>query len=80
MVEVHRFVATWGYSRCDLVLAFDTERQASGLRDIEGAFIYFGGVPERLLPDSARALAEQIAPSRCAQWRVTQARPRAPRA
>jgi transposase len=58
VVRVHLFVATLGYSRRNFVMAFDNERQGSWLRGIEAAFAHFGGVPERLLLDNARALVE----------------------
>lgn len=58
-VVVHLFVATLGYSRRNFVMAFDSQRQGSWLRGIEAAFSHFGGVPERVLLDNARALVEQ---------------------
>jgi transposase len=57
-VRVHLFVATLGYSRRNFVMAFDNQRQSSWLRGIEAAFAHFGGVPEHLLLDNARALVE----------------------
>lgn len=57
-VVVHLFVATLGYSRRNFVMAFDSQRQGSWLRGIEAAFSHFGGVPERVLLDNARALVE----------------------
>lgn len=59
VVRVHLFVATLGYSRRNFVMAFDNQRQGSWLRGIEAAFAHFGGVPERLLLDNARALVEE---------------------
>jgi transposase len=56
--RVHLFVATLGYSRRNFVLAFPHQRQAAWLQGIEAAFTHFGGVPEQLLLDNARALVE----------------------
>lgn len=55
-VTVHLFVATLGYSRRLYVQAFAHERQAAWLAGLEGAFAHFGGVPEAVLIDNARAL------------------------
>lgn len=57
-VRVHLFVATLGYSRRNFVMAFDNQRQSSWLRGIEAGFAHFGGLPEHLLLDNARALVE----------------------
>jgi transposase len=57
-VRVHLFVATLGYSRRNFAMAFDNQRQGSWLQGIEAAFAHFGGVPEQLLLDNARALVE----------------------
>ena len=56
MVRTYLFVATLGYSRRCWVQAFRHERQSAWLDGIEGAFRHFGGVPEELLLDNARAL------------------------
>ena len=55
-LRTYLFVATLGYSRRCYVRAFRHERQSAWLAGIEGAFQYFGGVPEELLLDNARAL------------------------
>jgi transposase len=55
-VRVYVFVATLGYSRRLYVRAFRDERQESWLAGLEGAFAHFGGVPEEVLLDNARAL------------------------
>jgi transposase len=55
-VRVHLFVATLGYSRRPFVQAFRHERQSAWLDGIEAAFRHFGGVPEEVLLDNARAL------------------------
>jgi transposase len=55
-VRVHLFVATLGYSRRPYVQAFRHERQSAWLDGIEAAFRHFGGVPEEVLLDNARAL------------------------
>jgi hypothetical protein len=49
-------VATLGYSRRCYVQAFDHERQSAWFDGMEGAFRHFGGVPEEVLLDNARAL------------------------
>ena len=54
-VVVRLFVATLGYSRRAFVAAFDHERQSAWLDGLEGAFHHFGGVPEEVLMDNARA-------------------------
>lgn len=54
--KVHFFAAVLGYSRRQYVQAFLHERQAAWLQGIEGAFQWFGGVPEQILLDNARAL------------------------
>ena len=56
--RVHLFVATLGYSRRNFAMAFPHQRQASWLGGIEAAFAHFGGLPEQLLIDNARALVE----------------------
>ena len=55
---VRLFVATLGYSRRAFVAAFDHERQSAWLDGLEGAFHHFGGVPEKVLLDNARALVD----------------------
>lgn len=50
------FVATLGYSRRCYVQAFGHERQSAWLEGMEGAFRHFGGVPQEVLLDNARAL------------------------
>lgn len=54
--RVYLFVATLGYSRRVYVDAFLHERQASWFAGIEAAFRHFGGVPQELLLDNAKAL------------------------
>jgi len=61
-VRVHLFVATLGYSRRSFVMAFVHERQSSWLTGIEESFRYFGGVPQEILFDNARALVERHDP------------------
>ena len=58
VVRVHLFVATLGYSRRSYVAVSLHERQSAWLRGLEGAFWHFGGTPEELLVDNARALVE----------------------
>lgn len=55
-VKVFLFVATLGYSRRTYVQAFRHERQSAWLAGLEGAFRHFGGVPQEVLFDNARAL------------------------
>ena len=50
------FVATLGYSRRIHVRAFMGERQEHWFAGLESAFAAFGGVPEEVLLDNARAL------------------------
>ena len=50
------FVATLGYSRRVHVRAFAGERQEHWFEGMESAFAAFGGVPEEVLLDNARAL------------------------
>lgn len=54
--KVFFFVATLGYSRRVHVRAFTGERQEHWFEGMEGAFRTFGGVPEEVLLDNARAL------------------------
>jgi transposase len=56
MVRVYLFVATLGYSRRLHVRAFRHERQEDWFEGLKGAFRTFGGVPEEVLLDNARAL------------------------
>jgi transposase len=57
-VRVHLFVATLGYSRRPFVRAFRHERQSAWFEGMEGAFRRFGGVPQEVLFDNARALVD----------------------
>jgi transposase len=54
--RVFLFVATLGYSRRLHVRAFEHEKQDSWFEGMESAFRAFGGVPEEVLLDNARAL------------------------
>lgn len=54
--RVFLFVATLGYSRRLHVRAFAHEKQESWFEGLESAFLAFGGVPEEVLHDNARAL------------------------
>ncbi len=54
--KVFFVVATLGYSRRLHVRAFTGERQEHWFEGMEGAFRCFGGVPEEVLLDNARAL------------------------
>jgi transposase len=55
-VRVYLFVATLGYSRRGFVAAFRHERQSAWLDGLERAFRHFGGVPDEVLLDNAKAL------------------------
>ncbi len=54
--RVFLFVATLGYSRRLFVRAFGHEKQESWFDGMESAFRAFGGVPQEVLLDNARAL------------------------
>jgi transposase len=54
--KAYVFVATLGYSRRLHVRAFRHERQEAWFFGLESAFATFGGVPEEVLMDNARAL------------------------
>jgi hypothetical protein len=60
--KVFFFVATLGYSRLLQVRAFRAERQEHGFAGMESAFPCFGGVPEEVLLDNARALVQHHDP------------------
>lgn len=57
-VKLCLFVATLGYSRRVYARPFQHERQAAWFDGLEGAFRHFGGVPQEVLFDNARALVE----------------------
>jgi transposase len=57
-VRAHLFVATLGFSRRCYVQAFRHERQSAWFDGVEGAFAHFGGTPQEVLLDNARALVE----------------------
>lgn len=61
-VKAFLFVATLGYSRRTYVALFSHERQSAWLEGLEGAFRYFGGVPDQVLMDNARALVKHHNP------------------
>lgn len=54
--KLYFFVATLGYSRRPHVRVFRHERQTAWFEGLESAFHAFGGVPETVLLDNARAL------------------------
>ena len=58
-IRVRLFVATLGYSRRAFVAVFDHERQAAWFEGLERTFRYWGGVPEEVLLDNARALVDE---------------------
>lgn len=55
-IKAFMFVATLGHSRRLHVRAFRHEKQESWFTGLESAFTTFGGVPEIVLMDNARAL------------------------
>jgi transposase len=58
-VRLYLFVATLGYSRRIFVRPFRHERQSAWFDGIEAAFCHFGGVPQEVLLDNARALVDR---------------------
>jgi transposase len=80
--KVHLMAGVLGYSRRIFVKAFLSERQDDWREGIAGAFRHFGGVPQTVLGDNARALVlardpagqVQFNPSYlqfCRDWDVT---------
>ena len=63
-VRVHLAVLTLGYSRRLLVQAFRSEKQDHWLQTLEEGFRHWGGVPQEVLVDNARALVSQHDPER----------------
>ena len=63
-VRVHLAVLTLGYSRRLLVRAFRSEKQDHWLQALEEGFRHWGGVPQEVLVDNARALVSQHDPER----------------
>lgn len=55
-VPVQIFVYTLGYSRCTFAVAFPQQRLREWLAGHELAFQHFGGVPDRLIVDNAKAM------------------------
>ena len=60
--KVFFFVATLGYSRRLHVRAFPSERQEHWFEGMESTFRAFGGVPQEVLLDNARALIQHHDP------------------
>ena len=54
--KVHLCVLTLGYSRRQLVRVFRQQRQRHWLQALEEAFRFWGGIPEQVLVDNAKAL------------------------
>lgn len=63
-VRVHLAVLTLGWSRRLVVRAFRSEKQDHWLEALEEAFRHWGGVPQEVLMDNARALVNQHDPER----------------
>lgn len=57
--RVHLCVLTLGFSRRIFVRAFTHERRQNWLDGIQECFFHFGGVPDELLIDNARALVNE---------------------
>lgn len=57
--RVHLCVLTLGWSRRCFVQAYAHERQVQWLDAMEQAFAHFGGVPQQMLVDNARALVSR---------------------
>jgi len=57
-VWVHLCVLTLGFSRRPFVQAFAHERRNNWFVALEGAFTYFGGVPQEVLIDNTRVLVK----------------------
>ena len=82
-VKVHLLAAVLGYSRRIFVKAFLSERQDDWREGIAAAFRHFGGVPQVVLGDNARALVSDRDPGTghvrfnpaylqfCRDWGVT---------
>lgn len=80
-VTVYLFVATLGFSRRTFVRAGLSQRQGEWFLGLEGALRHFGGVPQQVLVDNARALIAShtgdvvaVHPafhSMCADWGLT---------
>jgi transposase len=63
-MRVHLAVLTLGWSRRLVVRAFRSEKQDHWLQAMEEAFRHWGGVPQEVLVDNARALVNQHDPER----------------
>ena len=63
-MAVFLFVATLGYSRRIHVRAFLGERQEDWFEGMASAYTPFGGVPQEVLLDNARALISRHDPER----------------
>ena len=55
-IRLHFFVGVLGYSRRIFVKFFTCENQEAWLAGLEGAFMYFQGIPHKVICDNARAL------------------------
>jgi transposase len=54
--KVHLCVLTLGYSRRQFIRVFRHEKQRNWFQTLEEAFCFWGGIPEQVLVDNARAL------------------------
>jgi len=63
-VKIFVFCIILSYSRFKYFIASLDKTQASVLYAIEGAFRYFGGVPERILMDNARQMVQEANPKK----------------
>jgi transposase len=53
---VHICVLTLGYSRRQVIRVYRNQRQRNWLQALEEAFHFWGGIPEEVLVDNAKAL------------------------
>ncbi|MGI6783482.1 MAG: IS21 family transposase [Aminivibrio sp.] len=58
-VRVHIFTAKLGYSRRIYLEAFERENQGAWFGGLEGAFRYFGGIPQEILIDNPGSLVKK---------------------
>lgn len=59
--RVHFFVATLGYSRSIYAQFFTVENKEAWYSGLESSFIFFGGIPRKVVCDNAKALVYQAA-------------------
>ncbi len=72
-VTTHVFVCTLGYSRRQFAIAYPHERIATWLDGHEQAFRHFGGVPQVVVVDNAKAMVLAHATRETIRWHPTYA-------